>query len=328
MYNRELIKRFISDYKLPIPLISEETFFYHIDLYEEDYGSRSKYQELLETIETKYNGNCEDFLADYYKVRERIITSVLENEAFQRFNTMDMAPYSIKSKPPISSNSIYNQENVGKFFISIDLKKANFQILRNIDKDILFGADTYEDFVGLYSNLDYIKNSKYTREVVFGKMNPKRHITAEKFFITQIYDKILESKPTLNGKAVSLSNDEIIFDVEFLLYNDKLTCFKFREDIETLCKELGFEVHVSFFHLKGYLLKTKKSGRIVTPFYYKEHFCTDTNFKLNCIPLNYHAVAYKLFKGMELSDNDYHFNYEGLDAVFSEEFILEELNKQ
>jgi len=323
MFNRELAKRFISDYNLPIPFIGEELFFYHIDLYEDDYGSKTKYQELLELIQARYNGNCNDFLEDYYNVRERIINSVLENDAYQRFNTMDMSMFSVKL--PISSNNIYKQENVGKFFISIDLKKANFQTLRRIDKDILFGVDTYEDFIGLYSDLDYIKNSKYTRQVVFGKLNPSRHITAEKYFISQLYGRTLELKPSLNGKAVSLSSDEIIFEVPFSLYNDKLTCFALRKDIEAVCKELGFEVHVSFFHLRGFLLNAEKMGKTLTPFYYKEHFCTEANFKLKCVPLNYHAIAYKLFKGMELKEEDYHFNYEGLDAILSEEFTLEEI---
>ena len=231
LYNRELAKRFISDYKLQIPLINEKYFFYHLGLYQEDYNSLEYYFELLDMIGKKYGGDCNKFLEDYYNVRDKIITTIVESEAFQKFNTMDMNVFTIKDRPNITSDNIYNNDNIGKFFISIDLKKANFQTLRNIDKDIVFGADTYEEFIGKFTDLDYIKESKHARQVIFGKCNPKRHITAEKYFIMQIYKKVIEQFPYLSDKCVSLSNDGMIFNVDFLRYNDKLTCFSLKKDI-------------------------------------------------------------------------------------------------
>lgn len=61
-YNRELAKRFIRDNKLPIPLINEELFFYHLNLYENDYGALTKYKKLLDTINEKYDGDYKAFL--------------------------------------------------------------------------------------------------------------------------------------------------------------------------------------------------------------------------------------------------------------------------
>ena len=325
LYNRELAKRFISDYKLPIPLINEKYFFYHLGLYQEDYNSLEYYFELLDMIGKKYGGNCNKFLEDYYNVRDKIITTIVESEAFQKFNTMDMNVFTIKDRPNITSDNIYNNDNIGKFFISIDLKKANFQTLRNIDKDIVFGADTYEEFIGKFTDLDYIKESKYTRQVIWGKCNPKRHITAEKYFIIQIYKKVIEQFPHLSNKCVSLSNDEMIFNVEFLRYNDKLTCFSLKKDIQTIAKEIGFDVHVEFFHLKGYNLVFKESRSIRKTFFMKDYFCTDGKFKMIGVPLQYHSIAYKLYKGKELSEIDYHFDYEGMDARFCEEFDIEEI---
>lgn len=325
LYNRELAKRFISDYKLPIPLINEKYFFYHLALYQEDYNSLEYYFELLDMINKKYEGDCNKFLEDYYNVRDKIITTIVESEAFQKFNTMDMNVFTIKKKPNITSNNIYKQTNIGKFFISIDLKKANFQTLRNIDKDIVFGADTYEDFIGKFTDLDYIKESKYSRQIIWGKCNPKRHITAEKYFITRIYKKVIEQFPYLSDKCVSLSNDEMIFNVEFLFYNDKLTCFTLREHIEKIAKEIGFEVHVEFFHLRAYNLVFKESRSVRKTFFMKDYFCTDGKFKLIGVPLQYHSICYKLYKGKELNEIDYHFDYEGMNARFCEEFDIEEV---
>ena len=326
MYNKELAKRFISDYKLPIPLINEEYFFYHLGLYQEDYNSLEYYFELLDITNKKYGGDCNKFLEDYYNVRDKIITTVVESEAFQKFNTMDMNVFTIKDRPNITSNNIYNNDNIGEFFISIDLKKANFQTLRNIDKEIVLGADTYEDFIGKFTDLDYIKESKYCRQVIWGKCNPKRHITAEKYFITQIYKRVIEKFPYFADRCVSLSNDEIVFKTEFLLYNDKLTCFALRRDIEEIAKEIGFDVHVEFFHLRGYNLVLKESRSIRKTFFMKDYFCTDGKFKLIGVPLQYHAIAYKLYKGKELNEIDYHFDYEGMNARFCEEFDIEEID--
>ena len=326
LYNRELAKRFISDYKLPIPLINRECFFYHLALYQKDYNSLEYYFELVDIINKKYDGDCNKFLEDYYNVRDKIIATVIESEAFQKFNTMDMKVFTIKDRPNITSNNIYNNDNIGKFFISIDLKKANFQTLRNIDKDIVFGADTYEDFIGKFTDLDYVKTSKYSRQVIFGMMNPKRHITAEKYFITQIYKKVIEQFQYLSDKCVSLATDEMIFDVDFLRYNDKLTCFALREHIEKIAKEIGFDVHVEFFHLRGYNLVLKESRSVRKTFFMKDYFCTDGKFKLIGVPLQYHAIAYKLYKGKELTEIDYHFDYEGMNARFCEEFDIEEIN--
>ena len=47
------------------------------------------------------------------------------------------------------------------------------------------------------------------------------------------------------------------------------------------------------------------------------------NFKLIAAPLPYHALIYKLYKGLPLEEIDYHFDYEGMDARFCEELDIE-----
>lgn len=326
--NKSIIKRFVKDYSLPIPVVKEDYIPYYLDLYEEDFGSRTKFNMLLSTIEEikkKYGGDDNMFLDYYYEVRNNVIDAVTSNPAYKKFNHMDMNEFSIKDKPNVSSNNIYNETNVGKFFISIDLKKANFQTLKNIDNEIVFGADTYEDFIHMFTPYDYFTESKYFRQVVFGQMNPKRHITAEKYFMNVIYNSIVAYFPVYIDKLVSFSNDEIVFKDDFLLYNDKLSCFNLRRDIEKICKDLGFEVRVEFFFLRGYHFNFKTSGTQRTNFYYKDYIFTDGKFKLIAAPLPYHALMYKMFRGKEVEEMDYHFDYEGIDAKFNEEFEIEEI---
>ena len=323
LYNKELAKRFISDFNLPIPLINEELFFYHLNLYEDDYKSLSRYIVLELLINTRFNGDCNKFLEEYYNIREAIITTVSNSEAFQKFNTMDMKAFTITDKLNITDKNIYHQDNIGKFFISIDLKQANFHTLKKIDKDIVLGADTYEDFIGTFTDLDYVKKSKNTRQEIFGKLNPNRHMTAEKYFITEIYKKVIDVYPYINGHCVCMSADEIIFNIEFLRFNDKLFCYSFRSEIERIAQELGFKVHVEFFHLYGFNLLFKESKSVRDTFYIKEYFATEGKFKLIAAPLPYHAIMYKLYNGIPLVENDYHFNYEGINARICEDFTVE-----
>lgn len=324
-YNRELAKRFVSDYKLPMPIINAEIFEHHLNLYEDDYGAMSKWNDLNHFIDIKFDGNIEAFLKEYYDIRENIIQTVINSQAYKAFNSMDMSVFAIKNKSNITSNNIYNESNVGETFLSIDLKKANFQTLKHIDNNIVLGADTYEDFIGKFTDWDYVKTSKYTRQVIFGMMNPKRHITAEKYFIHKIYEFVVSYYPCLNGKCVSMSTDEIIFkldenwDVDFDLieaWTSKNFC--------------GFEVNVEIFKLKGYNLNFKKSGSTRTTFYVKEHLDIDQEHKFRLIsaPLPYHCIIYKLYKGLEMEELDYHFDYEGIDAKFCEDFIIEEVAKK
>ena len=325
LQNRELQKRFVSDYKLPIPLINEEYFQYYLRLYESDYGSLTKYNDLLDNIRGHYQNDPELFLDEYYNIRENIIQTVLSTPAFQKFNNMDMSVYAIKDRPNVSSNNIYNQENAGKFFISVDIKKANFQTLKNIDKEIVLGADTYEDFIGKFTDSEYIKASKYTREVIFGKLNPKRHITAEKYFIAQIYKSIVGQYPDLKDKTVSLATDEMVFMEDPASYQNEERAINFKGNVEKLAKKIGFDVHVEFFFLHGYNLVFKESRSVRKTFYQKSYVFGGGKHKLIAVPLPYHAMVYKLFKGLPLDEIDYHFDYEGMDARFCEEFDIEQL---
>lgn len=71
------------------------------------------------------------------------------------------------------------------------MKKANFTALRHYNKDIVGGKDTYEDFLGMFTDENYFKESKYIRQVIFGNVNPKRQITYEKFLMDKVLVKLL-----------------------------------------------------------------------------------------------------------------------------------------
>ncbi len=134
--NRDLAQRFVSDYNLPIPIINEDLFNYHLCLYNKVYGSLDKWKLLLNLINNKFKGDKNLFLDEYYRIRDKIINSVKKTDAFLKFDNSTYASYTIPED--ITSKNVYAQDNIGKIFISIDITKANFQILEIKDGVSLF----------------------------------------------------------------------------------------------------------------------------------------------------------------------------------------------
>lgn len=313
--NRDLAQRFVSDYNLPIPIINEDLFNYHLCLYNKVYGSLDKWKLLLNLINNKFKGDKNLFLDEYYQIRDKIINSVKKTDAFLKFDNSTYASYTIPED--ITSKNVYAQDNIGKIFISIDITKANFQILRETDKDIVFGADTYEDFVGKFTDLDYFKESKYTRQVIFGNLNPKKQIAREKSFTLRMYEMLKSYAISHEWKQVSVSNDEIVYAVT------KASCNK-NEIIKLIKEKLGIEVKVNMYRLDGYKLNFRDSGHEKLTFYTKTDMFNG-KVRFVSVPLQYHSIIFKHYYGLPTCNEDYHFNYEGIDCIFNEEFVIKKI---
>lgn len=211
-YSEELIKRFVKDYNLPIQITETKYFDYFLDLYEKDLGSSTKFEKLLNEIKNKFDSNESLFLENYYKTRNNIIDTILKSDSYKFFNSMDMKIFNIK-KYDISKSDVFKETNIGKTFISVDLVKANFQALKYIDKEIVLWCDTYEEFISKFTDSEYMKNSKYLRQVIFGKLNPSRHISVERHIMGLIMEIIKSNNEFDELIPVSISNDEIVFEL-------------------------------------------------------------------------------------------------------------------
>ena len=321
MYTNNLGKRFVSDYSLPIQVLDREYFEYLIDLYEDIFESKTKYNNLVSMIQTNFQSNPELCLGEYSNIRDEIIFKTEQNKAFIDFKDDKelVEKYTIYST--ISSNNIYNETNVNKIFLSIDLKKANFQALRFYNPEIVFDAKTYEDFIGHFTDLEYIKKSKFTRQVIFGKMNPKRTIILEKYLMNNILTSTNELifKIINENEVVSFCTDEIILELKNYDINMdcELLCNKLKDTIKIY---YGIDVDVEIFILRGHKFKTHRNGNIMT---YEKEFMIDKKSELMCVPSIYFAQIYKLLNGQALNEKDLTFYYEHQLAHFNYPLTLE-----
>ncbi|MCD8207102.1 MAG: hypothetical protein LUD72_04100 [Bacteroidales bacterium] len=321
-FNRDLANRFVSDYSLPFPITFKEEFFnYYLDLFASHYHARTKYSKLAEVVDEKFDGDASKFLAEYYRVREEMIQTTLSNPSYQEFNNADLNKYAVKDRPQVTANNIYNGERIGGVYAIIDLRKANFQALKFVNPSIVNGAQTYEEFVGQFTDLEYIKESKYTRQVVFGQLNPKRQITVERYLTNEVRKIVLDW-----ANLISMGNDELVYEVVDKSVVNEENFSLLSDRIKNKCREkLGVEVHVEFFTLCGYQLCYRDSGHVSKTFFQKI-FMNSFEKELKSVPLPFFPIVWRLMRNEEPTEMDRHFNYEGMDAIINENFVVRELS--
>lgn len=302
--SEKLKERFCKDCNIPLKLFKEPYFTDRLQLYDSYYNSLDKWNIFVRELD-KYK--CEqDYLEEYNRVKNAAINDIKISDGYKRFNEEDMGKYSVKYKD-LPSKDIYKSSNVGKLFIGIDMRKANFSALKFYDKSIFSNADTWEEFVGRYTENKHIVNSKYIRQVILGNCNPKRQVTYEKYLMGLVLEVLIDELGYSASDIAFFSNDEIVIDVR--KYED---CIRKRELIEWQIKGyFNIPFRIELFYLR------KITG---TNGYYKETVknIIDREYEFKC--LNNYTLPFVLrkFNEEEITENDKVFYHEGLLSKFIE----------
>lgn len=305
--NNSIKKRFVNDYNLPIQVFDDKYFFYYLDLYEKTHKALTKWNNLVDMINNKFDGNDDNWLSYYSEVRDNIITSILNNPAYIKFSQEDnMSQYQFKNDS-FKDVNIYTENFLNHTLLSIDLKKANFQALKFHNSEIIFNANTYEELIEKFSDCEYIKESKYTRQVIFGKLNPRRQITIERYIMNLIYNSNCDLMNYLKDKAelVSFKNDEIIFDITNCDLIDL-------NGYTNITKIENFDIKIELFILNRMRFKTHTGSDINI---WKKVF-DDGSEELKSAPITYYAQIYKKWMNIPIIDDDLVFFHENQLAKF------------
>lgn len=283
-----LKRRFIKDCSLPIALTDEPYFSYFIDLYDKAFSTKKKlesFKKIVDRFETE--GEVLDYLQF---ITDGIFNSVKEKSVYQDYLKADMKDFVVKSKYP--SSSIFKECHTGKKLISIDLSKANFQAMNFFDKRIL-DANSYEEFIRKYTNEEYIINSKYIRQVIFGNLNSKRLGTIEKYMIYQIVEKL----EPLGYKIILVTDDEIVLEGDEDIYNN----------IVNIVNEMPIKVAIELFILKT--LRNENGQPFKSDKFYVKEFISYTDkknldFEIKATDSTFYAQFFKLLTNQEINEND------------------------
>lgn len=253
-----LKKRFCKDNNLSIAVYDNPYFYQRLEIINHVIPCVDKFERFCKELE-KFE--CEQDYFEYYNsVKDNTINYLKENASFISFNTraVDMP------RPYTPKKNLYVEDNNGKKFISLDMKKANFSALRFYDEAIFGGAATWEKFISRFTDSEHIISSKYIRQVIMGACNPKRQIQQEKMImfmllndvvtqlkLRQAHDGCSDIEAMLSNieeyEIYSLGEDEIIIEVtgeKSLTYYTKII-----EDIVSTTKYRDF-IRVTAFTLK------------------------------------------------------------------------------
>lgn len=289
----KLKERFCKDYNIPIKVYKEPYFSERLNLFDPMFHCMDKWKLFLTEVE-KYDSE-QDYFEEYNRIKDTAINTIKQNEDYQRFNNMDMSTLYVKTGLP--GNDIYKPQNEGKIFISIDMTKANFSALSHYSSAIFDDADSWEEFIGKFTNSQYIIGSKYIRQVILGNCNPKRHTTYEKYLTGVALDVLEKEIPGIIKKVVFFSNDEIVLEVSD---EEKEELY---EKIKSVVSDMPIKFHTELFVLR----KVKEQD-----IYYKEimeHNKISHTFK--CADSLLYPFLVRAINKETPKENDYVFYHNG-----------------
>lgn len=300
-------KRFVSDYNLPIQVLISPYFEERLIQCEKLYNANTKYYNLLNYISESFDNNIGKFLNTFYEYRDIIITDILKKESYQKFNTRDLNQFKLTNQYP--KKNLYAEDMVNKVILTIDLSKANFQALKFIDSDIINNCNSYDDFIKYYCDIPYLRESKYTRQVIFGKLNPSRQITIERFLLEKIHKKI-----STEFELFNFGNDELMYfsPKSFIKDNcdDTRMFYKDFEDklVKQIKDELNLDIKVSFIKIEP--IKFKMGNEQTLTIFKKIYLSEIDKFKIMTCPVTYMPQVLRLLNHEEIQTNDLAFMYE------------------
>ena len=302
--SEKLKERFCKDCNIPLKLFKEPYFTDRLQLYDNYYNTLDKWNIFVRELE-KYK--CEqDYLEEYNRVKDAAIKNIKDSDGYKSLNAEDMGKYSLKYKD-LPGKDIYKPSNIGKLFISIDMRKANFSALKFYDKSIFSNSDTWEEFIERYTENKHIVNSKYIRQVILGNCNPKRQVTYEKYLMGLVLEVLIDELGYSTSDIAFYSNDEIVIDMG--KYKGCINKQKILEMAVNVRFNIPFRIELFYLH--------KITG---TDGYYKEIVknIIEREYEFKC--LNNYTLPFVLrkFNGEEITDNDKVFYHEGLLSKFIE----------
>lgn len=302
-----LKKRFTSDLKLPINIFNDPYFEYFMELYNNDFQTKEK-MVVFENLLNKFN-NVEEFFKNSENIISSIKSLISSTETYNRLNSFDMNK-EFPLEEQIKQQNIYILPNVGKNLISVDLEKANFNVLNMIGLGKEIQANSYNQLLSKFTNDEYYFISKKIRQVIFGDLNPARQQRIQKFVINQLCKKLKENGCILS----SASSDEIIIQNQDM--NSK--------DIKEILKDVPEEY--KFFRVEDFIFEKIDSNN---DFFVKTTL-TNNGFKkeFKNVPSHFFAQVYKKHLGQESNEYDLLFYHEGFLAEFKEKLFSMDLNKK
>lgn len=335
--NEGQMRRLIKDFNLPMSKYTSKGLFnYYRDLYKSFFPYDA--EKTLLTCSLMSDG-IDKYNEKINRVTNEIIEEVTNSERYKKFNSTKDVSLNANGKTSIEhlinvpKGDVYNGDNDGKLFLSIDLQNANFQALSRYGANVL-DYNSYEKFIIENGGDPYMAASKQIRQVLFGKMNPNRIVTVEKLIMDNIYDALINETviggPWEYHKLYKVNNDEIIFSVckrdgnsgGVNMHRSMLNAAE-RGFENIVWNKTGFFVTAEYFEVKKLDIVNDAGSSIDA--YVKKSLVSGRQ-KLKKTSTIFYPQVYKLMTGQEITVVDRFFYYENNIARFDTELKFREKN--
>lgn len=273
------MNRFIKDNYLPIKVnVGLDYAFANLKSYDNLMGTNYvvRWTTLCEYVDKKWDSDVESYLAQYDRVIHEVVDAIQALPQYAEFKDSEVN----LEKPRVGESCVYKEKNVGKYFLSLDIKQANYSVMR---KEGIFKEADWQQFIAKYTKIPEIGNSKYIRQVILGQCSPKKQGQYELKHMLQMYDMVNKifnySHAKVEYKIVSLTNDEIVME----LLNPEADIHNVYANATTTCaysmRELGIPMHWCVYKLISVAIDKKPEGCGMTSGYCRKIFNSDEKNK-------------------------------------------------
>lgn len=297
--SNDLRRRFCKNANVPINMFRNPYFIERIHLFDEQYGAITKYVDFRADV--RRLGSEQNYREHYNKVKDDAIYDIKSRVAFHEFNNREIKESRGDAKiPPISATTIFKPKYHGEWFISIDMKQANFSALHHYSPAIFGNRDSWHDFISQFTDCRSIIDSKYVRQVILGNCNPRRQVGYEKTLMSELLLRLLKFNAL--DDFVFFSNDEIVIH-EDSNYSSLLQ--PINKVVEEYSEESGLPFRVEHFRL---LNIADNIGWVKT----YDNFL----FQLKCVDAEYMPMILRMIYEDAVRLHDLYFEFKGSLARF------------
>lgn len=303
-------KQFVKDHNLPINVVNDEVFTYCIETIDPHFKIKNKYDFLKNNISTFGE---EIFFTQRRKAIDTLVAEIKKTDAFATLMNDKLEKYNFIA-PSSNKTNLFTMENVNHTFVSIDLKHANFNVLKMYDPELVLNHSSYNELMGSVTDKEYIKESKYIRQVIFGNLLPKKQQTLQKWVMNECRRVLYTDVGIDINDIISVSADEVVISVSPTNVVGFVKMIEQRLSNNPSLSSMYKWIKVDPFTLKS--IGGKK-------FFVKENHITD-EVEFKCIPAPIFMQVYKHYTGDVINQNDLLFYFDGYlsefkDRVFSED---------
>jgi hypothetical protein len=296
-------KRFTKDQNIPITILDEPYFSYYVDLF----NCTKKWNSFVQCLNSFSNeGN-------FFKTSDEIINRAIEyikgKDSYKAFCDLRIPNYRLDEQ---YSSDIYKDKYDNKYFISFDIRNANYQTFAHYDEHFFGKGTEYAAWImnfvpdNIEQGYEHFTTSKQIRQIIFGNTNPKNQNNYQKNILIPL---LLEALSEYKHKLVAVSSDEIVFEYDKMLESEHLE----------LLKDVNLDVKMECFKL--YKVPTVNNEKIFIKMVLDFDLVTD--YKIKCCPSYFYPQVMKKIKQMKtgvidpINDLDLSFYFESQICRFT-----------